>query len=280
MSNISIHVFNESFIDLCLYQSGIEQCDPGHAFGPAVRDHYLFHYVLRNRGILYANDKFNHTQKFVIEAGQGFLIFPDQLTTYVANAEEPWEYMWLEFDGLRVREALAQTNLSTSQPVFSAEASDQRAQMVREMRYIVDHPTNPILEQIGHLYLFFDCFMRSACSNASARSPRMSDYYVRAALRFIEKNFARKITIEEIASVCGIDRSYFGKIFRQAIGFSPQAFLLNYRMGKASELLRHTDMSIADIAAAVGYENPLHFSRAFKKSIGSAPRDWRKSHRR
>lgn len=280
MSNISINVFNEYFIDLSLYQSGIEQCDPGHTFGPAARDHYLFHYVLRNRGVLYANDKSDQTRKYVVEAGQGFLIFPEQLTTYVANAEDPWEYMWLEFDGLRVRESLEQTNLSISQPIFSPGPSELHGRMVEEMRHIVDHPANPIFELVGHLYLFFDLFTRCASSDEPARGRRMSDYYVRAAVGFIEKNFARKITIEEIAAICGIDRSYFGKIFHKAVGFSPQTFLMNYRMGKASELLKHTDMSIADIAAAVGYENPLHFSRAFKKSLGSSPRNWRKDHRK
>lgn len=280
MSNISIHVFNENFIDLSLYQCGMEQCDPGHAFGPASREHYLFHYVIRNRGRLYANDHSNQTKKFSVEAGQGFLIFPNQLTTYVADAEEPWEYMWLEFDGVRVRESLQQTNLSLDQPIYSTESADLRDRMAAEMRYIGENPSHPMLDLIGHLYLFFDCFIRSAHADAPVRSSRMSDFYVRAAVGFIEKNFARKITIEEIAAVCGIDRSYFGKIFHKAMGSSPQEFLMNYRMVKASELLKHTDMAISDIAAAVGYENPLHFSRAFKKSQGTAPRNWRNQHRK
>ena len=95
----------------------------------------------------------------------------------------------------------------------------------------------------------------------------------------IEQNFQNNITIEDIAAVCGINRSYFGKIFRNSIGRSPQEFLMNYRMVKATELLKLTSLSIAEIGSAVGYENQLHFSRAFKTIYGVSPREWRNQHR-
>lgn len=75
--------------------------------------------------------------------------------------------------------------------------------------------------------------------------------------------------------MCGINRSYFGKIFKQRLGKSPQEFLLNYRMIKATELLKLTTLSVGDVSKAVGYENQLHFSRAFKKIYGVSPREWR-----
>lgn len=106
----------------------------------------------------------------------------------------------------------------------------------------------------------------------------MSDYYMKEAICFIEQNFQNGITIEDIANVCGINRSYFGKIFRKSVGKSPQEFLMNYRMAKAAELLKLTTLSIADIGNAVGYENQLHFSRAFKNIYGVSPRAWRNQH--
>ena len=106
----------------------------------------------------------------------------------------------------------------------------------------------------------------------------MSVYYIKEAIHYIEQNFQNHITVEEIASVCGINRSYFGKIFRKSIGRSPQEFLMNYRMVKATELLKLTSLSIAEIGSAVGYENQLHFSRAFKTIYGVSPREWRNQH--
>ena len=85
--------------------------------------------------------------------------------------------------------------------------------------------------------------------------------------------------MEGIAASCGLNRSYFGRIFKETLGKSPQEFLMNYRMVKAAELLKLTGLSIGDIANAVGYPNQLHFSRAFKHTYGLSPREWRSKNR-
>ena len=147
------------------------------------------------------------------------------------------------------------------------------------MLYIVHHAQETPFHQIGHLYLFLDYLTRSSKSTRLVQSSKMSDYYIKEAIHYIEQNFQNNITIEEIASVCGINRSYFGKIFRKSTGRSPQEFLMNYRMVKATELLKLTSLSIAEIGSAVGYENQLHFSRAFKTIYGISPREWRNQHK-
>ena len=104
MDDILFSIFpNKNFIDLGLYQYGWEHCAPAHSFGPSSRNHYLFHYVISGSGTLMANDSKGITQTYEIKSGQGFLIFPKQITTYIADTEDPWEYTWLEFDGLRVK---------------------------------------------------------------------------------------------------------------------------------------------------------------------------------
>ena len=279
MSNTFFHIFpSENFIDLGMYQYGYEQCDPGHSFGPATRNHYLFHYVLSGTGTLMADNAKGETQTYSIKSGQGFLIFPGQITTYYADLRLPWEYVWIEFDGLRVKEALDLTELSMNSPVYRSHSKDLREQLVNEMMYIVHHAKESPFHLIGHLYLFFDYLMQSSKSTKLVHSSKMSDFYIKEAIHFIEQNFQNNITVEEIASVCGINRSYFGKIFRKSIGRSPQEFLMNYRMVKATELLKLTSLSIAEIGSAVGYENQLHFSRAFKTIYGVSPREWRNQH--
>lgn len=280
MSNTFFHIFpSENFIDLGMYQYGYEQCDPGHSFGPATRNHYLFHYVLSGTGTLMADNAKGETQTYSIKSGQGFLIFPGQITTYYADLRLPWEYVWIEFDGLRVKEALDLTELSMNSPVYRSHSKDLREQLVNEMMYIVHHAKESPFHLIGHLYLFFDYLMQSSKSTKLVHNNKMSDFYIKEAISFIEQNFQNHITVEEIASVCGINRSYFGKIFRKSIGRSPQEFLMNYRMVKATELLKLTSLSIAEIGSAVGYENQLHFSRAFKTVYGISPRQWRNQHK-
>lgn len=279
MSEVIFSVFpSENFVDLGLYQFGWEQCDPSHSFGPAARNHYLFHYVISGTGTLIAENSKNESITYQIKSGQGFMIFPGQVCTYIADHEIPWEYTWLEFDGLRAKETIELAGLNTDQPVYKARYKDISETMKNEMLHIVNHKQESSFHQIGHLYLFIDSLVRSSNSTQVNKGNTLRDFYIKEAFSFIEQNFQNDISIEDIAASCGLNRSYFGKIFHENIGKSPQEFLISYRMTKATELLKLTSLSIADIGNAVGYPNQLHFSRAFKKVYGVSPRQWRYDH--
>lgn len=280
MSDFLFSVFpNENFVDLGLYQFGWEQCAPAHSFGPAARNHFLFHYVISGTGILRAEDSKNITHQYQIRSGQGFMIFPHQITTYIADQNLPWEYVWLEFDGLRVKEALEIAGLTIDTPIYHAHSKDLRETMMQEMLYIAQHGDAAPFHLIGHLFLFLDALTRSAATMRLSKGGRLRDFYIKEALTFIEQNFQNDISVEDIADTCGLNRSYFGKVFKDAVGRSPQEFLMNYRMIKATELLKLTQLSIGDISNAVGYTNQLHFSRAFKNIYGVSPREWRNQNR-
>lgn len=266
---------NERFIDLGLYQFGMEQCSPSHSYGPAARNHFLFHYIISGTGTLYADDSTGTTKTYHLKSGEGFLIFPNQITTYIADKELPWEYVWIEFDGLRAKEAMDTAGFSLDRPIFHTKKRDMSKKMEEELVYIATHSDETIFNIIGHLYLFLDYFMRSTVSTVVKGSTKLQDYYIKEAITYIEQNFQNDISVVDIANRLGINRSYFGKIFKQTLKQTPQEFLINYRMIKATELLRLTKMSIGDISKAVGYENQLHFSRAFKKIYNISPREWR-----
>ena len=276
MQDILFSIFpNEKFIDLGLYQFGWERCKPAHMYGPAARNHFLFHYVISGSGMLMANDKKGTTHTYTIRSGEGFMLFPGQISTYIADEKTPWEYTWLEFDGLRVKETLDISGFSPDQPIYHAASKTFRETLMQEMLYIANHGDETPFHLIGHLYLFLDALTRSVSSTRMNHSGKLSDFYIREAINHIEQNFPYEISIEDIAKHCGINRSYFGKIFHESVGKTPQEFLISYRMMKATELLKMTDLSIADIGNAVGYPNQLHFSRAFKNIYGISPRNWR-----
>lgn len=280
---MSKHVFsifpNENFVDLCMYQFGREQCDPAYSFGPATRSHYLFHYVLSGTGRLMTTDFKGQNHEYQIRSGQGFIIFPKQVTTYIADTRLPWEYVWIEFDGMRAREAVETAGLTPESPIYHATFKDLRENMVSEMQYIVEHRNETSFNLTGHLYLFLDFLTRSAASMKISADGRIRDFYIKEALNYIEQNFQNDISVEGIATFCGLNRTYFGRIFKDTVGQSPQQFLLSYRMTKAAELLKLTTLSVNDIGNAVGYPNQLHFSRAFKNVYGISPREWRNKNR-
>ena len=74
VSEYSFSMFpNDNFLDFRLFQYGWEECEPLHSFGPFVRNHYLFHYVISGKGILNSTDEAGVTHHHVLGPGQGFL---------------------------------------------------------------------------------------------------------------------------------------------------------------------------------------------------------------
>ena len=148
--NFSFSVFpNEELLNFRLFQTGWEQCTPLHSFGPFIRNHYLFHYVISGRGFLDATAEDGTVQRYDLEAGQGFLISPGQINMYSADQAEPWKYVWLEFDGLRATEYLNEAGLSTIQPIYRPRSMEQAQEVQDIMMYIAGHSKCSTLHLIG-----------------------------------------------------------------------------------------------------------------------------------
>lgn len=266
---------SENFLDLTIYQYGWEQCAPLHSFGPFVRNHYLFHYIISGQGMLDSDGGEGAARRYDLNAGQGFLLTPGQINMYCADKREPWKYAWIEFDGLRAAEYLENAGLGTTQPIFVPSSAEAGARVESELLYIATHEKVSSLDLIGHLYLFFDALIRASANRREVKTSQLRDFYVQEAIHYMDQNYRRDLTVEEIADVCKLNRSYFSKIFKDFVGCAPQEFLIRLRLSKAANMMKLTNYSIGEIAANCGYPNQLHFSRAFKKRYGISPREWR-----
>ena len=125
------------FIDVNVFQFGREKCRPSHSFGPAVRNHYLFHYILSGRGTLESTDRLGRIHSHQIGPGEGFMIVPQQINTYQADKEDPWEYIWLEFDGACISQPLFAAGLDFDHPVWRPGEDRNKTDM--ENRLDVDY---------------------------------------------------------------------------------------------------------------------------------------------
>ena len=282
MGDFSFSIFpNENFLDLRIYQYGYEQCAPLQSFGPFIRNHYLFHYVISGRGSLDATAEDGvTTRRYEIQAGQGFLICPGLINTYFADEHDPWKYVWVEFDGLRASESLRYAGLTAAQPIYRADDEAQSAQVRDLMLYIAEHSDVSALHLIGYLCLFVDALMQSSSTRVSAQENQLKDFYIQEAVNYIEQNYQRNLTVEEVADACRLNRSYFSKLFKDNVGCPPQEFLIRVRLAKAAELMCSSNAPISEIAVRCGYSNQFHFSRAFKKHYGVPPQKWRAQNRK
>ncbi len=273
------NVFHErKYVDCTILQYGWQQCESLHSFGPAVRNHYLFHYIISGQGTLVSTNSRNEDYTYHLRAGQGFLICPGQRNHYFADELQPWQYTWLEFDGIKAQEFISLAGLDYDSPVYNSNVPSMQQVVREELMYISHHGNESDMNLIGHMYLFMDALQKSSTRRKTSIGKNLKDYYINEAIEFIENNYFNAITIEDVAAFCNLNRSYFGKIFKDAHGITPQEFLIRYRTTKACEYLETTDLLIGQISNMVGYPSQLHFSRAFKNVYGISPREWRLTH--
>lgn len=93
---------------------------------------------------------------------------------------------------------------------------------------------------------------------------------------YIEENYQNKINVTKIAELFNLERRRLAYLFERHTGLAPNTYITEYRISKAKELLERADLSIAEVAEKVGYDDCFYFSRVFKKLTGVAPSAYRR----
>jgi AraC-like DNA-binding protein len=113
----------------------------------------------------------------------------------------------------------------------------------------------------------------------SATAPRWyrasADPRLNAALQAMHENAAHPWTVPELAAISGLSRAAFARTFREALGQAPMQYLTEWRMTLARDHLRDNDLSLAQIADAIGYGSPFAFAAAFRRHHPDPPGAWR-----
>lgn len=162
---------------------GLSRTEPMHSFGPALKPHYLIHYILSGRGKFVIGG-----EEYPLEAGCGFLITPDELAFYQADRQDPWTYVWVGFSGTQAAEYVSNIGLSVRQPVFRSDASEELYRIVKDM---MDHNTFDLshdLRRNGQLGVFLSVIAEGSRVEKEGED-RKANIYVRKAVSFIQSNY-------------------------------------------------------------------------------------------
>lgn len=135
------------------------------------------------------------------------------------------------------------------------------------------HPGGSRLRLLARFYDLLDAI--------AAPTPKLSGSYytIRAGVEALRAAWNRNEPIETYAALCGVSETYFYRCFREWAGKSPVEYRNALRLSNAEAMLRHTDMTVGEIAGVVGFEDPFYFSRSFTKAYGCSPRAYRAARR-
>ncbi len=264
---------DQKFSDLHLCFCGYSRCRPLHSFGPAVRPYYVIHYILKGKGRYHIEDV-----RHCLGAGQGFLIEPDTRTFYQADAVEPWEYLWIGFNGTNVREYLRDIGLNSRQLIFQSGQGDALKHIVIEMLRDTTGSISSQYRRQSLLYSFFSILTEDIDISLPSQQDQ-ENIHIKRAVEYIRNNQSDGIRVMDIARYVCVDRTYLYELFRKYLHVSPQEYLTDCRLTRAAELLTNTEYPIREIALSCGYQNEHSFGKAFKAKRGITPARYRERDR-
>jgi AraC-type DNA-binding domain-containing proteins len=268
-------VGNDEFTntDLNFYNCGEEKCPNGYSYGPAVRNHFIVHFIINGKGTFRCGKK-----QYNLQAGNAFLICPDYVTYYEADMEDPWHYIWVGFNGVKVPKIIRQTGLSYDNPILFYDIDDFFIDTIRQMASYTKYSFTTELSRIAYLYIFLAKLIEIAPLNPAIKPYNSSiEEYVKSAVDYIEKNYSHSINVNQLSDYIGINRRYLCTLFKKFTGQTPIDYIIKTRIEKACELLANDNLSIAEVSNSVGYSDQFIFSKQFKKSKGETPSSYRKN---
>lgn len=247
-------IINEKYQGFNPIQFGYEDCKPSKSFGPTVRTFWLLHYVASGKGVFERNG-----ERYEVNAGEIFVIPPFLETYYKADAENPWQYIWVGFEtSFDLPDAF-------HLPVIRCPGVGT---VFEDMRRCQDMDSGKSAFISSRLWELISIILESS-------KPKTD--YIKKALHCIESEYMNELNVKILAEHLNLDRCYFSTLFTQHTGVSPAQYIMNYRLSCAADLMLTHGVSPTLAAASVGYSDIYNFSKMFKKKYGLSPRQYVKN---
>lgn len=213
----------------------------------------------------------------IVHAGHMVLYRPKEPQKYEYYGEEQTEVYWVHFTGGNVTNILRSYGLTEDKKVFYCGSGLEYQSLFRAM---IDE-----LQMCKENYQeMLEMYLRQIFIRLHRRfeaSAKMDNSYaaekIDIAVSYFNEHYSEQINIHEYAESNHVSTSWFIRNFKLYTGFTPMQYILSKRIYNAEALLQNTQYNVSEIANIVGYENPLYFSRIFKKAKGLSPSEYRKN---
>lgn len=233
---------------------------------------FLVVYTLSGTGLLKYRGR-----EYSLQPGQAFFINCMEYQFYKSTTDAPWEFLWVHFNGCA---SLAYFNqyMKNGDSVIDIQDALSIKQILSDI-INVNQNRNFKTEMITSKLItdLLTQLLISAYTSNTADS--MIPKYINDTVRYIEKHYKQKITLDHLSKQFSIDKFHLQKEFKHYMGLTPNTYMINCRLNHAKELLKYSDLSVKEISYEIGIENISHFINLFKKSEHKTPltykNEWR-----
>ncbi|MBQ5319600.1 MAG: helix-turn-helix domain-containing protein [Oscillospiraceae bacterium] len=237
---------------------------------PTGRRDYQLLYIAKGKGHFYFDGK-----EQIITEGNMILYRPNEVQMYYYYAPDKTEAYWVHFTGRHVESILEFYELPETENVFYTGTSPDYQwmyrQMIQELQLCRANYEELLSLMLRHIFIMINRYIvegRKAGSDIQNEIERATHYF--------NENYNKPLNIDEYAESRHMSTCWFIRSFKQILKVTPMQYILSLRMANAQSLLETSEYNISEIAEAVGYDNPLYFSRLFHKHIGVSPTEYRK----
>lgn len=219
---------------------------------------------------------FKHQGKDILLKSGDVIILPPHIKNHYFFYPDN-NIIWIHFTGSSVEKILSDYSLEGYVKYSVSDAEDflwHAEKIIEEFQ----------LKHVGYMNNCNACLLNILTllkRKIDSRINSSSNSFVpeiTTVLEDMKVNFSENKDIGEFAKMCNLSTSRFAHLFAKTVGTSPYKYLLNLRIKQGKYLLMNTNLSVSDIAKSVGYDDPLHFSRIFKKYEGLSPTQFKKQY--
>lgn len=202
--------------------------------------------------------------------GSLFFLTPGIPHEYFPDSGGAWETAWVVFRGEHLRDIVSAMGFAPWNETGGADLSGCERIFSRIMSAAADPLSGG--ERCSLLVYEYLLEVRSLLLSGNSREGGLTA----PAVRYMDENFSRDITLEELARLCGVSLQHFCRVFRRQFGMRPMEYLAQRRIAEAKRLLSSTGYSVSDISRMTGYSTPTYFGTVFRRYEGMSPSEWRR----
>lgn len=189
------------------------------------------------------------------------------------NTEARWSHSWIHCSGSSIEATLTTSDLRFAEPIplNDSEVTDRHLRTIKNEIGGHAQPDSLILQSIFIIWV-----QELQRASNPGRGEHRVPQRLAAVRTFIEENVHRPLTLKQMADCAHLSVSHFSGEFRRGFGLSPIEYVLRFRMQQALHFLRDLNLSVAEVAERVGFNDAFYFSKQFKKRCGVSPLTYRK----